>query len=136
MVNFFSALTKIAEPIWNFLGSHPFLLIAFTTSLAIKAFFLTLFALKGLKSSKISIPLLLLLFVLIGGIVEDIAWIGRLIQKIFIPEFDVIPTFIVRIAWAFFVIRYQALALFIENLSEKKTKLRIHQLPFLFSDIE
>ena len=80
MVNIFESLGSIIEPAWNFLGSHPFLLCAVTFSLALKTFFLALFALRGLRESKFSLPLLLLLLVLIGGIFEDIAWMGRLIQ--------------------------------------------------------
>jgi len=133
MVNFFEYLGTIVKPTWSFLGSYPFLLCAISISLALKTFFLTLFALRGLKESKLSIPLFLLLFVLIGGIFEDIAWIARLVQKLFIPNADKIPTFLVRIGWAFFIVRYQSLALFIENILEKKSRPKIHQFLFLIA---
>ncbi len=67
-----------------------------------------------------------------GGMAEDIAWIIKLLSPVFSIQIDErIPTFIVRIAWGFAAIRYQALALFIENLSEKKMYLKIHQILFL-----
>ncbi len=131
MINFFDALGLLVKPIWAFLGSHPFLLFAVTVSLLLKTGLLILFAIRGLRTSKLSIPLTLLLLVLIGGMAEDVAWIARLLQKIFYIKTNIPPLFLVRIAWAFFVIRYQALALFIQVLTDKKFKLKLHQIPFL-----
>ena len=132
MINFSEIIIEIIKLTWSTLGSYPFLFTAVIISFTLKTSLLILFSLKGLRSSKLSIPLILLLLVLIGGMAEDVAWIARLIQNIFFPEWNKIPTFFSRMGWAFVVVRYQALALFIENLSEKKPRLRLHQLPFLF----
>jgi len=132
MVNFSEILISLIKPIWTFLGSYPFLFFAVSVSFTVKTFFLTVFSLRGIRESKLSPPLLLLLLVLVGGMVEDIAWLIRLCELLFIPNLDYrIALIPIRMAWAFFVIRYQALALLIENLSEKSPRLKIHQSIFL-----
>ena len=132
MVNFSEILIEIIKPVWTFLGSYPFLFFAVATSFTVKTFLLIIFGLRGLRESKFSTPLLLLLLVLIGGMIEDSAWLVKLCELLFFPKLDYrIVLIFLRIGWAFVIVRYQALALLIENLSEKKAGLRIHQILFL-----
>ena len=69
------------------------------------------------------------MLVLIGALFEDLAWIMTLINTTLVHINHQIVTFFVNIGWAFFIVRYQALGLFIENLLEKKPQFHRRQLP-------
>lgn len=99
-------------------------IVAFST----KSFLLIFLGLKGFRSSKISKPLLLLFGALIGSIFADLTWIVKLIREIFLPSLDYrILLFLIRLAWAFSLIQYQSLSIFIESLSEKNHRMKIGQ---------
>lgn len=69
-----------------------------------------------------------LMFVLGGAIAEDLSWIAKLVQLIFIPDLTYsVVTLFIRIAWAFLAIRSQAIGLLLESLTEPKFKLRWYQ---------
>jgi hypothetical protein len=132
MVNFFDALPILIQSAWFFFGTSPVLLVISGTSLVVKLILLALFTLRGIKSSRFSMQLILLSLMLVGGITEDFAWFAKLINIVFNHIINPkIPVFCARIAWGFVVIRYQALGLLIENLSEKKTTLKLHQYCFI-----
>jgi hypothetical protein len=67
-----------------------------------------------------------------GSMLSDFAWIIKLVQVLFLPQLDYkIILFIVRLAWIFFIIQYQALALFIESLVVQKYRFSLRQALFL-----
>ncbi|MCK5632909.1 hypothetical protein KAH94_04120, partial [bacterium] len=128
---FFGDLIPFFRSIWVFLGSHPFLFCAITISLALKTFLFFFFVQRGRRIAKFSMPLILLLLVLVGGMIEDFSWIMKLVYEFFGSSAKAVPNFVIKIAWAFVIVRYQALVLFIENFAQKKSKFKIHQLVFL-----
>lgn len=133
MINFIDSFSILTQSAWSLLGTFPVLLVISSLSLSVKLVLLILFAARGIKSSKLSAPLTFLLLVLLGGIAEDSAWSAKLITQVF--NFNINPkilTLCQRLAWGFVIVRYQALSLFIENLSEKHARIKPHQYLFLF----
>jgi len=60
----------------------------------------------------------------------------KLTKILFLPQLDYqLVLFFVRIAWVFFIIQYQALALFIENLVVRKNSLSLRQKLFLLTSV-
>lgn len=79
-------------------------------------------------SEKITILSFLLSLTLLGTAIEDFAWISRIGEDLFLPGLDYrIRIFIIRFAWGFSVLQWQSLALFLENLAQKKFKISIIQ---------
>jgi len=104
----------------SFFGSYPFLLIVICISFVLKLFLLTFLFRFASQSIKISQQCVCLSLVLTCGMIENFAWIIKLIQILFIPSLDYrIILFFIRIAWACTTIQYQALSLFIEGLINK-----------------
>lgn len=78
-------------------------------------------------------PWVCLILVLVGSITEDIYWILKILQIIFDSKLEYsIHMFFAHFSWAFFIIQYQSLSLFIESLTEKNFKLLLRQKLFLF----
>ncbi|HZW60970.1 MAG TPA: sigma 54-interacting transcriptional regulator [Candidatus Babeliales bacterium] len=74
----------------------------------------------GLRSSTTHKPWLFLLGVLIGSMFGDFAWIIKLLHEVNIVSYSYsVFVFFARISWAFLIIQYQSLALFIESLTHK-----------------
>ena len=123
------------ELFFEALSSPHVLLSTILISLSVKTYFLCILVPKGLRAFKIHLPWLLLLGVMIGSMFGDIAWIIKLLREIWWPDSSyAMLTFSIRIAWAFLILQYQSLALFIECLTEKDFKLRkIHYLLILLS---
>ena len=69
-----------------------------------------------------------MVLVLIGSMAGELAWVIKLFRLFFAP---IIPygliIFFVRIAWAFLILQYQALGLFLESLTEKKHSIKLVQ---------
>jgi hypothetical protein len=98
--------------------------LAFLAKLSILIFF----GLQAFRKSKISKSLLLVAFVLLGGLLTDFTWIIKLYREIIAPDLDYrIIIFFIRISWAFSIIQFQSLSAFIESLSEKKYKIKLYQ---------
>ena len=114
--------------IGNFLGSYPFILFASSLSLGLKAFILIFLAMRGIQSSTTRRPWLFLLIVLIAAMVSNLAWIIKSIQMTIFPTMDYrIVLFMLRIAWGFSVIQYQALVLFVESLLKQNYVIGMRQ---------
>jgi len=129
MLNLFYSFFHYLESI---IGSFPVLLTFTTVALSIKLFLLFFLISKGMRSSKVPKPWIYLTLFLLGSMVEDVAWVLKLSQTLFFPAMDYrITLFLIRIAWAFVTIRYQALALFIESFSEKRHRLAFRQKLFM-----
>lgn len=119
--------------IYKCINPSSFLFLTIFTSFLIKIYFLTILTSHGLRSKAIYYPLLFLIGTLFGSLFGDIAWILKLSQKFIIfhygqPLFSLATiTFFMRIAWAFWIIQYQSLSLFIQSLAQKKFTIHITQ---------
>ncbi|MDR3550269.1 MAG: sigma 54-interacting transcriptional regulator [Candidatus Babeliales bacterium] len=110
------------------ISSSLFLLIAIVLSFSVKTYFLRILIPQGLKAKKIRKPWLFLLGILVGSMFGDAAWMVKLVRELWIPSINYnFVTFMIRVAWAFLIIQYQALSLFIESLTEKKFTIRTSQ---------
>jgi transcriptional regulator with PAS, ATPase and Fis domain len=101
------------------LSSAPFLLIGFISFFLLKGFILIRLIAYTI-SKKFNLPLFLIIIVLIGTMFGDFVWIFKLIRTLFFPLTD--PRFywfLLRISWGFVIVQYQALALFIETLTQE-----------------
>ena len=112
-------------------GSYPFLITISSISLLIKLYILKILFSQNSRSSVVSNSRILLLFILVGAIFEDFAWIALSIREYIIPNPDIVfhafLLFFIRVSWVFFAIEYQALALFLENLVDPKSKISLRQ---------
>lgn len=118
---------------FEFFNISKVLLCIESIALLIKFYILFFVGLKALRLSKVTSSFLFLLLSLLGSVVTDITWVIKLIREIYFPTIDYrILLFFIRFAWAFSLVQYQSLSLFIESLSEKKFKMSIFQ-KILFS---
>lgn len=125
MFNVLSSLESI-------LGSYPFLLFITISAFILKACLLVILIRRSTQLRSAHFALMLLMFVLTGSMISDSAWIFKLIRALLIPSLDYrIAIFWVRIAWAFTMIQYQSLALFIETLIHQNFTLRFRHKLFL-----
>lgn len=126
-------MVNILHSLGSLFGSFPFLLITTSTAFVLKSCVLTILIIQGWRSSKNHRPLVLLSLVLLGAMISDLAWILKLIQMLFVQDMDYrILKFLIRIAWGFTIVEYQALALFLESLVEKKPFFNLRQKIFIF----
>jgi transcriptional regulator with GAF, ATPase, and Fis domain len=112
----------------SFLGSYPFLMAATIVSFILKAYILSTLILRKSESRNAQLPKILLVLVLISAMIVDSAWFLKLAECLFC--FDIgyrIRIFWTRIAWAFSVIQYQSLALFLETLVRSKKNINLRQ---------
>jgi transcriptional regulator with PAS, ATPase and Fis domain len=98
---------------------NNFFFIFITTGLSflLKVYLLVVLLRQVSRSSIINKHFFFLLSIIIGNMFSDFAWIMKLTKILFMPLLDYrLVLFFVRLAWVFFIVQYQALALFIENL--------------------
>ena len=112
----------------SLVGSPPFLLTVFI-SLFIFKFGMVIWLIKKSNIRQVNpLPLIFLSIILMSSMLMNSAWIFKLTRQLWIPSFDYrIYLCWLRIAWAFLIVQYQALALFIESLVEKKYRFKLHQ---------
>jgi len=133
MLNLLDLFVSFTHSLQTVLGDYRFLLAATSLSIFLKAFILVILIKRGVLSNKARKPFVFLLIFIIGTIVSDFTWIFKLCQLLFFPNMDYrFLLFSIRISWGFSVIQYQFLALFIENLTNKKNNIKTHQKIFLF----
>ncbi len=117
----------------HLLNSTQSVIIVIGVALLIKGYLLGFLLHKGLRSISIPSPWFLLLGVIIGSMAGDACWILKIIRPILFPKANYgALVFFIRIAWAFLIIQFQSLALFIESLTQRKLKLGLLQKQFLF----
>lgn len=113
------------------LSNHYFLIIINCASLFLKAFLVITLLLKNTSPLKINRTAFYLLIVLVGAMTEDAAWISNLLRQVLdIPTSTsvyIFMKFFERLSWAFYIIEFQALALFIESLTTRTYNLNIRQ---------
>ena len=123
-------ITTFLHSLETILGNQYYLLTILACTFSFKIFLLIYLLTRSLSASKNSHrSIWLLCGVLIGASVVDSAWIVELISRLFLPNMD--STLWVRIAWAFPVIQYQSLALFIESFVEPQYKITLRRAIFL-----
>ena len=109
--------------------SDPFLLIVFSASFSLKAYFLYSVLGRGKTSAATTHPLRALTVVLVTSLIGDITWVAvPLANVIGKPGFD----FIVRSAWVAIAVFYCALTLMVEFLIFPKRPLIIRQKIAIF----
>jgi len=115
-----------------FFGSYQFIFAATLGSFILKLCLLFVLIRRTVSLEKIERPVLFLLTILISNMFSDFAWIIKFIQLLFLPQLSyTIIIFFIRIAWIFFIIQYQALALFLESLVSKNYKINKRQAFFI-----
>ncbi|HEV2601022.1 MAG TPA: hypothetical protein VGT41_01870, partial [Candidatus Babeliales bacterium] len=127
----------ILNPISEIIRSDSFALTVLILSFTTKIYLLKKLIPLGLTSSVIRTPWFLLLGILVGSSFGDIAWITKLIHKLFFFEKPyALVIFWTRISWAFVIIQYQSFGLFIESFFLKSFTLnRRHTATILCSAI-
>jgi len=132
MTNIIELIKNVFHSIELIIGSFPFLLVATSIAFCLKTAILLVLISKGIKSDKIQKSWVLIILILIGSMLSDFAWIVTLSRNLFFPNMPYqLKLFITRVAWAFYIIHYQSLALLIENLSDNQNKINIHQRIFI-----
>src|SRR5690349_16612658 len=106
-----------------FLNRFEFIFVVTIVSLLLK-FCILFVLLRSIRwLSKIGKPFILLFAILVSNMFSDIAWVlNSLHELIACPRYQIVLLF-THIAWFFFIVQYQTLALFIENLVVQKHKL-------------
>lgn len=117
-------IEEVLNNLYYTIGSQPVLFIIESLSFILKFGFLVVAIGNGMRSPKAQRPWFFLLLVLIGSMFSNFAWVASLFRKIFIPDSDYrFVIFLVRIGWAFAIVLYQSLALFVESLTEQEYKI-------------
>ena len=127
---------QLFHTIVSILNSKQFFLIAellsFITINILGILLIQKFNQKNEQMKHYQCSFFLLLLIVFGFSVENLAWIIKLSHQLELASFDFnISKIFTTFAWIFDLIRYQALGLFVENLIEKKFTFRLHQKIFL-----
>lgn len=127
----------VLSSIESILGSHSFLLFINTTAFILKFCLLVILIKRSPQIKSANKTLILLMLILIGSMVVDSAWILKISRDLFIPSLDYrFAIFWIRISWAFDMMQYQSLALFIEQLIHKNLRLNYrHKILLTISGI-
>lgn len=115
----------------EFFNNFLFIFIATSISFLLKMYFMVALVRQVIKSSIVESHLYFLFAIIIGSMFSDFAWIMKLSKILFLPQLEYkLVLFFVRIGWIFFIIQYQALALFIENLVVQSYNFSLRQKVF------
>ncbi len=116
------------------LGSFVFIFCAEIASLLMKSYIFLSLLVNSLKTKRAPWLVKILLLVIVGAMLSNVAWVLRILKNNFFPNIDIrLYIFIVRMAWAFAVIQYQSFGLFLENIVEPKPKIKPSHIPFLIT---
>ncbi len=110
------------------IGNHSFVLITILISILVKLLII-IFTINQPVNTREAQRLRFLLLVILGAnMLSDIAWIQWLLKSMNLLEIDPkLSRFVGRIAWGLFGVQYQGLALFLEGLVTRQSKLTIRQ---------
>lgn len=117
------------------LNNPHFLLGIFLITLSIKAYLLINLFFKKTYSIASRLPYFFIIGVLICTFIQDTDWVSMLINKLFLHETESllrVRVFWMRVSWAFTMMQYQFITLFMESLVSKDYKIRIRQKIFIF----
>lgn len=107
--------------LYQILKTPGFILIAILISFAVKMYLLQLLVRQILRTTSINKPWLFLLGTIIGSLLGDFTWILKITRQMALYDMPyMLYIFFVRLSWAFLILQYQSLALFIESLAAKK----------------
>lgn len=125
------------EYIESILGSFYFILPATLLSFFLKLGILVALITKTVKMDRVVRPLFFLVAILVGNMFSDLAWVLKSCRELYLFEFSYkYALFIVRIAWVFFIVQYQSMSLFIENLVTNRYAFPLRQkLYFIVSSL-
>jgi hypothetical protein len=102
---------------YHVLGSPQFLLGTLVVYLGVKIYLLSILLPQGFRKATIKTSWIFLIGIFIGCMAGDISWIIKLVRYLFLPLLPYsMLVFFVRVAWAFLIVQYQSLALFLESL--------------------
>jgi hypothetical protein len=110
------------ENCYALVNCSTFLLITIVVALCTKIYVLRLIIphARGMRVHGMLKPWILLLGVVLGSMVGDIAWVVKLVRILFVPSLTYSWLIVVvRVSWGCLIIQYQSLAFFIESLTEK-----------------
>ena len=114
----------------NLISNYSFLLAVQSTACLFKAILFYFFTLRIIKTKRVPVVWYYLIVVLLTSALEDFAWVASLTGKVFGTTSGVIFLF-VRIGWAANIVTYQALSLFIENFTQKQSRIMWYQYIFI-----
>lgn len=110
---------------YDLLSTPHLLLSVIIAAVIFKLHFLKKLIPLGLQKTTRKKLLFFLLGTIIGSLFGDAAWIIKLLRTISFPEISYSTVlFFIRVSWAFLIVQYHSLALFIQSLSEKHFKLK------------
>ncbi|MCL4229232.1 sigma 54-interacting transcriptional regulator [Candidatus Dependentiae bacterium] len=112
----------ILSYVMEFIGSYPMLLVIHVLSLFLKLFIAInlIFRFKRAGSSIAFRSWVLLLLVIVSASVVDFSWVMKSVKAFVFPSLDYrVVLLIIRLAWGFMAIQYQALSLFMNSLLGK-----------------
>ncbi len=114
-------MTFLIDPLYQIVSNFYFLLSVLSVTFLLKTGLLVLAIIHASRSEKIKKPWFFLLLVLIGSMFSDATWIITISKKLFFDyvEYKTMLILFVRLSWAWHIIEYQSLCLFIETLTEK-----------------
>lgn len=113
MENFINILISIIQ-------SHSFLFGTLAVSFCVKMVLIGWLLPLGTSKKINHISWLLLISILFGATFGDIAWLIKSGRIVFAPDLSYkIVTFFIRLAWAFLVMQYQSIALFVDSITNK-----------------
>ncbi|MFC1842194.1 hypothetical protein ACFLYU_00880, partial [Candidatus Dependentiae bacterium] len=112
----------------NFIGNETVILVIASLSFFIKLYLIIKLLSNSFKHKKTHASLSLLIIFIGTAMIADSAWIFKLARELLFPFTDYrIALFWFRIAWAFNVIQFHSLALFIESLIKNKKLMGLRQ---------
>ena len=117
-------LIKIFYGINFLLGDPRFVFIVTIIALLINTYLIKELLQDGIVGKRFQIRRVLIFLVIISSIIIDFSWLLKFCQVLFFPKMDYrVVLFVIRIAWGFFILQYQALSLLIDKLPESDDKI-------------
>jgi len=127
MINLFN-LSNFLTSVQNLLGSTKFILFIAFASFVIKFYLITKLLSNTCSNKRSHTSLTLLITFIAGSMVADLGWVIKFAREIYFPFIDLrIQLFCIRMIWAFNVVQYHSLALFIESLIKGKKLFGLRQ---------
>lgn len=115
---------NLIEILYSYANTWLFMSCVSVISLCLKGIFLTFVIIRGLKNEKSERSWSYLLLIFTGAMMTDITWIVHTLQNTYLPNIDRhFLILLMRLSWAFYILLYHSLGLFIENLTKAEYKL-------------
>lgn len=110
--------------LYTTLQSPYFLLAVLSFSVAVKGHYIYHLAPRLVAQYFAPMQLTFLFSAIVSALFCDISWFISLTQSLFIPFSYSIVVFFIRIAWAFLILQYFSLSLFLESLTTAKFRFK------------